>query len=85
MDELPKYTPRVRGGIGVEPEYRNRRVGDGAGFARGGRCIRDSAIECAYLCALDVRRAFYLRQGWLPIMEKVGEHGMTVFIRDRPA
>jgi GNAT superfamily N-acetyltransferase len=82
MDELPQYTPWVAA-VWVDPEYRKRRLGE-ALVARAVDDVFALGIERAYLCALQARRPFYLRQGWLPIMEKVGDHGMTVLIRDRP-
>ena len=82
LDELPQYTPWVAA-VWVDPEYRKREVG-AALVARAVDDVFALGIERAYLCALELRRHFYLRQGWLPIMEKVGDHAMTVFIRDRP-
>jgi N-acetylglutamate synthase-like GNAT family acetyltransferase len=82
MDELPQYTPWVAA-VWVDPEYRKHRLG-AALVARAVDGVFALGIERAYLCASELRRYFYLRQGWLPIMEKVGDHAMTVFIRDRP-
>jgi hypothetical protein len=42
-------------------------------------------IDRTYLCAPEERRNFYLRQGWLAIMENVGYPGVTVFIKERSA
>ena len=82
MDELPQLTPWVAA-VWVDPDYRQHRIGR-ALVARAAHDAFALGIERAYLCALEARRDFYLRQGWLPIMEKVGAHGMTVFSMDRP-
>ena len=81
LEDLPQYTPWVAA-VWVDPKYRKRRVG---------RALVERAVDGvfalgndrAYLCAPEARRNFYLRQGWLPIMENVGERGLTVFVRNR--
>jgi GNAT superfamily N-acetyltransferase len=83
LEDLPQYSPWVAA-VWVDPEYRKRGVGE-ALVGRAADGVFALGIERAYLCALEARRAFYVRQGWLPIMENVGTRGATVFIRDRPA
>ena len=79
LEDLPQFTPWVAA-VWVDPKYRKRRVGR-ALVARAVDEVFALGIGHAYLCAPEVRRNFYLRQGWLPIMENVGSRGVTVFIR----
>jgi N-acetylglutamate synthase-like GNAT family acetyltransferase len=81
LDELPQLTPWVAA-VWVEADYRKREVGR-ALVARAVADILALGIDRAYLCALPARRHFYLRQGWMPIMENVGEHGLTVYVQNR--
>jgi N-acetylglutamate synthase-like GNAT family acetyltransferase len=81
LDEVPQLTPWVAA-VWVEASYRQRDVGR-ALVARAVDEIFALGIASAYLCALPARRDFYLRQGFVPIMEDVGERGMTVFVRNR--
>jgi GNAT superfamily N-acetyltransferase len=82
LEELPQYTPWVAA-VWVEREHRKRRVGR-ALVARAAHDTFALGIGRAYLCAAQERRNFYLRQGWLPIIENVGTAGVTVFSMDRP-
>jgi GNAT superfamily N-acetyltransferase len=81
VEELPQYTPWVAA-VWVEPKYRKHRIGR-ALVARAVDGVFALGIDRAYLCAPEERREFYLRQGWLPVMENVGDRGVTVFVRDR--
>lgn len=79
LEDRPRYTPWVAA-VWVEPEFRERKIGG----ALVGRVVDDVfalGIERVYLCAQKVRRNFYLRQGWTPIEEEVGERSVTVFVR----
>jgi N-acetylglutamate synthase-like GNAT family acetyltransferase len=82
MEDLPQFTPWVAA-VWVDPEYRKRRVGR-ALVTRAVDDVFALGISRAYLCAPQERRNFYLRQGWLPLMENVGHPGVTVFTRDQP-
>jgi GNAT superfamily N-acetyltransferase len=82
MEELPQFTPWVAA-VWVDPEYRKRRVGR-ALVTRAVDDVFALGISRAYLCAPQERRNFYLRQGWLPLIENVGHRGVTVFTRDQP-
>jgi len=82
LEDLPQYTPWVAA-VWVERKHRKRRIGR----ALVARALNDAfalGIERAYLCAGQERRNFYLRQGWLPIMENDSSRGVTVFSMDRP-
>ncbi len=81
LEDLPHYTPWVAA-VWVEPEYRQRQIGRTL-VARAAGNAFDLGIGCVYLCAPKIRRNFYLRQGWEPIEEEVGERGVTVFGRQR--
>jgi GNAT superfamily N-acetyltransferase len=83
LDQLPQYTPWVAA-VWVDRKYRKWGVG-GALVARAASEVFALGIDRAYLCAPQERRNFYLRQGWLPIMENVGDRGLTVFIKERLA
>jgi GNAT superfamily N-acetyltransferase len=80
LKERPQYTPWVAA-VWVEPRHRSR----GTGAALVERATRDCfalGVSRAYLCARPARSGFYERLGWIPIERDVGEHGLTVFIRD---
>jgi GNAT superfamily N-acetyltransferase len=80
LEERPDYTPWVAA-VWVEPQVRSQ----GIGAALVERAARDCfalGIARAYLCARPARTAFYERMGWIPIERDVGEHGLTVFIRN---
>jgi N-acetylglutamate synthase-like GNAT family acetyltransferase len=80
LEDLPEYTPWVAA-VWVDPEYRTRQVGR---FLVA-RAVADAfalGIRRIYLCAPPLRRNFYLRQGWQPIRENVGERGVTVFMQE---
>ncbi len=78
LEDLPQFTPWVAA-VWVEPEHRKRQIGRAlvgsaasAAFALG--------FERAYLCAQKHRRDFYVRQGWTPLMDDVGDRNVTVFV-----
>lgn len=80
LRERHDYTPWVAA-VWAEPEYRGKTIGRslvaGAAetcFARGFRRI--------YLCSAPRLRNFYVRQGWVPVEEAVGERAVTVYVRD---
>jgi GNAT superfamily N-acetyltransferase len=83
LEDLPQYTPWVAA-VWVDRKYRKRRVGR-ALVARAVNEVFALGIDRTYLCAPEQRRNFYLRQGWLPIMENVGDRGVTVFGKTRVA
>lgn len=80
LEDLPQFTPWVAA-VWVEPEYRRHRIGR-ALVARAADDVFALGIARTYLCALPARRDFYLRQGFVPIMENVGERSVTVFVRE---
>jgi N-acetylglutamate synthase-like GNAT family acetyltransferase len=79
LEDLPQFTPWVAC-VWVEPDYRQHHIGR-ALVARAAADVFALGIGIAYLCALPARRDFYLRQGFVPIMENVGARGVTVFAR----
>ncbi|MEH2512350.1 N-acetylglutamate synthase-like GNAT family acetyltransferase [Nitrobacteraceae bacterium AZCC 1564] len=79
LEDRPQYTPWVAA-VWVEPEYRKQRIGR----TLVGRAAGDAfalGIDRVYLCAPKMRRNFYLRQGWTPVEEEVGERSLTVFVQ----
>lgn len=83
LEDLPQFTPWVAA-VWVEPDHRQRRIGRqlvgsaaSAAFALG--------FDRAYLCAQKHRRDFYMNQGWMPLMDEVGDRKVTVFSLRRPA
>ena len=80
LEDLPHYTPWVAA-VWVDPEHRERQVGR-ALVARAVTGVFALGIGRVYLCAPPPRRNFYLRQGWTPIEEGVGDRGVTVFVRE---
>jgi GNAT superfamily N-acetyltransferase len=83
LEGRPQYTPWVAA-VWVEPQARSRGVGS-ALVERAARDCFALGIARTYLCARPARASFYERLGWIPIERDVGEHGLTVFIRDAPA
>jgi GNAT superfamily N-acetyltransferase len=81
LEDLPQYTPWVAA-VWVDSEYRGRRVGREL-VAQAVNDVFALGIGRVYLCAPQPRRNFYLRQGWLPIRENVGDRGVTVFIKEQ--
>jgi N-acetylglutamate synthase-like GNAT family acetyltransferase len=81
LEDLPQYTPWVAA-VWVEPEFRQRQIGR-ALVARAAGSTFELGMDRVYLCAQKTRRNFYLRQGWTPIEEEVGERGVTVFVQQR--
>jgi GNAT superfamily N-acetyltransferase len=80
LAERPHYTPWVAA-VWVEPRHRSR----GVGAALVERATRDCfalGVARAYLCARPARSGFYERLKWIAVERDVGEHGLTVFIRD---
>jgi GNAT superfamily N-acetyltransferase len=80
LEDLPEYTPWVAA-VWVDQDFRTRQIGR-ALVARAVAATFALGFPCAYLCAPPIRRNFYLRQGWLPIRENVGNRGVTVFMRE---
>jgi GNAT superfamily N-acetyltransferase len=80
LEERPQLTPWVAA-VWVEPHARSRGVGS-ALVERAARDCFALGIARAYLCARPARVSFYERLGWIPIEHNVGEHGLTVFIKD---
>ena len=83
IEDLPQYTPWVAA-VWVEPEHRGR----GIGRALVTRAADDGfglGYDRIYLAAREARREFYLRQGWFPIEEVVGNRNVTVFVREQGA
>ena len=81
LDERPQYTPWVAA-VWTEPAARKQGIAPAliAKAVEGGFALGHERI---YLCAAPLRRAFYLRQGWVPIEEDVGPLELTVFVRER--
>jgi predicted N-acetyltransferase YhbS len=79
LEDRPQYSPWVAA-VWVDPKYRMQEIGS----ALVGRAVSDAFalnFRRVYLCARKERRRFYVRQGWAPIEEDVGEHKLTVFVR----
>lgn len=81
LEDLPQYTPWVAA-VWVDPEFREQQIGR-ALVARAAGAALSQGLARVYLCAPPSRRNFYLRQGWQPIEENVGDRGVTVFAMDR--
>ena len=81
LEDLPQYTPWVAA-VWVDPQHRERQIGRTL-VARAASEVFDLGIDRVYLCALKLRRNFYIRQGWVPLQEDVGTRQVTVFVRER--
>jgi N-acetylglutamate synthase-like GNAT family acetyltransferase len=80
LAERPQFTPWVAA-VWVEPHARQ----GGVGAALVERAARDCfalGFGRAYLCARPQRSGFYERLGWTAIEREVGQHRMSVLIRD---
>jgi N-acetylglutamate synthase-like GNAT family acetyltransferase len=80
LEDLPEYTPWVAA-VWVDPDYRTQQIGR----SLVARAVADAFalnVPRIYLCAPPTRRNFYLRQGWQPIRENVGERAVTVFMME---
>jgi N-acetylglutamate synthase-like GNAT family acetyltransferase len=80
LSERPQYSPWVAA-VWVDPEYREQ----GIGAALVERAIQVSilcGIARLYLCASRERRTFYAKRGWTALEADVGEHRLTVLVRD---
>lgn len=78
--ERPQLTPWVAA-VWVDPPARQ----SGVGSALVNRATQDCfalGVDRAYLCARPQRSGFYERLGWTPIERDVGQHHLSVFIRD---
>jgi N-acetylglutamate synthase-like GNAT family acetyltransferase len=79
LEERPQYSPWVAA-VWVDPQYRMREIGS----ALVARAVEETFalnFRRVYLCAEKERRRFYVRQGWNPIEEDVGERKLTVFVK----
>lgn len=83
LAERPQYTPWVAA-VWVEPQHRSRGIGAALVERATSDCFALGASR-AYLCARPARSGFYERLQWIPIERDVGEHGLTVFIREAGA
>ncbi|MDB5616709.1 GNAT family N-acetyltransferase [Tardiphaga sp.] len=81
LEDLPQYTPWVAA-VWVDPEHRKRQIGRTL-VARAAQDVFALGIDRVYLCAPKLRRNFYLRQGWVPIEEDVGDRSVTVFVLEQ--
>lgn len=79
LEERPQYSPWVAA-VWVDPQYRMREIGS-ALVARAASDAFALNFRRVYLCAEKERRRFYIRQGWVPIEEDVGERRLTVFVK----
>lgn len=79
LEERPQYSPWVAA-VWVDPQYRMREIGS-ALVARAASDAFALNFRRVYLCAEKERRRFYIRQGWVPIEEDVGERKLTVFVK----
>lgn len=80
LSERPQYSPWVAA-VWVEPRYRLRQVGRTL-VGHAAQSLFERGYNRIYLCSSVERRHFYIRQGWVPIEEGVGEHRQTVYVRD---
>jgi GNAT superfamily N-acetyltransferase len=83
LAERPHLTPWVAA-VWVEESARRHGVG-GALVDRAARDCFELGIRRAYLCARPRMTGFYERLGWTVIERKVGQHQLSVFIRDAGA
>lgn len=79
LEDRPQYSPWVAA-VWVDPKYRMQQIGSEL-VARAAGDAFALNIRRVYLCALKERRRFYVRQGWVPIEENVGDRKVTVFVR----
>src|SRR5882672_7035265 len=80
LAERPQLTPWIAA-VWVEPEARGR----GIGAALVDRATQDCfalGVSRAHLCARPRMTGFYEGLGWTIVERKVGEHQLSVFIRD---
>jgi N-acetylglutamate synthase-like GNAT family acetyltransferase len=80
LAERPQFTPWVAA-VWVEPPVRQ----GGVGAALVERAARDCfalGFGRVFLCARPQRSGFYERLGWTTIEREVGQHRMSVLIRD---
>lgn len=80
LDERPDLTPWVAA-VWVDPDYRKQQIGR-ALVARAAADVFALGYRRVYLCALQDRHEFYIRQGWQPIDRDVGPRRLTVFAKD---
>ena len=80
LAERPQLSPWVAA-VWVEAQARRRGV--------GAALVDRAALDCfalgarrAHLCARPERAGYYERLGWIPIERDVGQHRMSVLIRD---
>jgi N-acetylglutamate synthase-like GNAT family acetyltransferase len=80
LAERPQLSPWVAA-VWVEAQARRR----GVGAALVDRATLDCfalGVSRAYLCARPQRAGYYERLGWIPIERDVGQHRMSVLIRE---
>jgi GNAT superfamily N-acetyltransferase len=82
LEDFPDYSPWVAA-VWVEPEQRNRKIGREL-VAQAASDAFNLGFDRLYLCAQKPRRPFYIRQGWIPIREDIGNRRLTVFVKDAP-
>jgi N-acetylglutamate synthase-like GNAT family acetyltransferase len=83
LAERPQFTPWVAA-VWVEPQAHQR----GVGAALVDRAVQDCfalGITRAFLCARPQRSDYYEKLGWTPIERDVGQHRMSILIRDASA
>jgi N-acetylglutamate synthase-like GNAT family acetyltransferase len=80
LAERPQFTPWVAA-VWVDPQARQA----GVGAALVDRATRDCfalGVDRVFLCARPPRASYYERLGWTAIEREVGQHRMSVLIRD---
>jgi N-acetylglutamate synthase-like GNAT family acetyltransferase len=80
LAERPQFTPWVAA-VWVDPQA--RQVGVGAALVE--RAAQDCfalGVGRVFLCARPPRTPYYERLGWTSIEREVGQHRMSVLIRD---
>jgi N-acetylglutamate synthase-like GNAT family acetyltransferase len=78
--ERPQFTPWVAA-VWVDPQARQRGIGAGLVERATHDCFA-LGFSRAYLCARPQRTGYYERLGWTSIERNVGQHRMSVLIRD---
>jgi N-acetylglutamate synthase-like GNAT family acetyltransferase len=80
LAERPQFAPWVAA-VWVDPPARQRGIG-AALVARATRECFALGFSRAHLCARPQRTGYYERLGWTSIERDVGQHRMSVLIRD---
>ncbi len=81
LDERPTLAPWIAA-VWVDPDFRERGVG-AALVEAAAKATFALGITRVHLCALPARAGFYAKRGWIEIEREVGQHKLTVFVREK--